>query len=71
MTTIILKDNSSNAQQFLAFARTLPYIDIIEAAPAPTEHFKKSVADVLKKSEQGADLVECRDAEDMFHQLGI
>jgi hypothetical protein len=71
MTTIILKDNSSSAQQFLAFARTLPYVNIIETSKAPAKKFKKSVADILKKSEQGIDLVACRDAEDMFNQLGI
>jgi hypothetical protein len=71
MTTIILKDNNSSAQQFLAFARTLPYVDVIEAPKKPAKNFKKSVADVLKKSEQGVDLVACRDAEDLFNQLGI
>ena len=71
MTTIILKDNSSNAKQFLAFARTLPYVDIIEKPQNTTKKFKKTVSDTLKKSEQGEDLVVCRNAEDMFTQLGI
>lgn len=71
MATIVLKDNSSDAKQFLAFARTLPYVDIIEKPQHTAKKLKKAVSDALKKSEQGEDLVVCRNAEDMFTQLGI
>jgi cobyric acid synthase len=71
MTTIVLKNNSSNAKQFLAFVRTLPYVDIIENRQDTTKKFKKAVSAALKKSEEGKDLVLCRNAEDMFTRLGV
>jgi hypothetical protein len=71
MTTIVLRDNNSNAKQFLEFIRTLPYVDIIEESPTTGKKFKKAVSDALKKSEQGKDLVVCHDVEDMFTKLRI
>lgn len=71
MTTLIIKNNSSNAHQFLAFARTLPYVDIIEDTGTVKPVLKKSVAVALKESEQGKDLNVCKNADDMFTQLSI
>ncbi|MDR0866275.1 MAG: hypothetical protein LBO74_15280 [Candidatus Symbiothrix sp.] len=71
MPTLVLKDNSLDALQFLQFARTLPYIDIIEDFEKAVPGFKKSVADTLKKTEQGKELVVCKNAEDMFNKLDI
>jgi hypothetical protein len=71
MTTLVIKDDSLHAHQFLAFARTLPYIDIIEDKEIADCHLKKSVAVALKKSEEGKNLTICKSATDMFTQLGI
>jgi hypothetical protein len=71
MTTLVIKDDSLHAHQFLAFARTLPYIDIIENKEITNPCFKKSVTVALKKSEQGKNLTMCKNADDMFSQLGI
>ncbi|MDR0694849.1 MAG: hypothetical protein LBF81_06090 [Prevotellaceae bacterium] len=71
MITLVIKNNSSNAHQFLAFARTLPYVDVIEDIDTAEPQLKKSVAIALKKSEQGKDLNICKSADDMFTQLGI
>jgi hypothetical protein len=71
MTTIVLKETNLHAKQFLEFARTLPYVDIIEESQRTVKQFKKVVSNALKKSEQGKDLVVCRNAEDMFTKLGI
>ncbi|MDR3260974.1 MAG: hypothetical protein LBT78_03980 [Tannerella sp.] len=72
MPTLIVKDKSSEAQQFLAFARTLPYVHIVEDASAKNESaLKASVADTLRKTERGEELVVCENAEDMFNRLGI
>jgi hypothetical protein len=71
MTTIVLKESNSHAKQFLEFVRTLPYVDIIEEPQSTVKQFKSAVSNALKKSEQGKDLVVCRNAEDMFAKLGI
>jgi hypothetical protein len=72
MTTLVLKNNSPEAQQFLRFARTLPYIDIIESDDKDTVNILKvSVAETLNKAEQGEDLIICENAEEMFKKLGI
>jgi len=71
MTTLVIKDNSLRAHQFLEFARTLPYIDIVEDSKIRTQNVKKSVAATLSKSEQGKDLIACENANDMFRKLGI
>ena len=71
MVTLIIKDNSSNAQQFLEFVRTLPYVNVVEDNDKPVKKLKRVVSNVLKKSEQGKDLIICKDADDMFKKLGI
>lgn len=62
MATLVLKNNSLEAQQFLKFARTLPYIDVIEDDKDTVDVLKVSVAETLKKAEQGEDLVICEEA---------
>ncbi|GHT66706.1 hypothetical protein AGMMS50239_28590 [Bacteroidia bacterium] len=71
MSTIIVKDNSLSARQFLAFVRTLPFVDVLEDSQEMTEKFKKTVVHTLKESEEGKNLTTCTDADDMFHKLGI
>jgi hypothetical protein len=72
MTTIALKESDLNANHFLLeFARTLPYVDIIEEPQSTVKQFKSAVSSALKKSEQGKDLLVCRNAEDMFTKLGL
>jgi hypothetical protein len=71
MPTLIVKDSSIHAQQFLAFARTLPYIDFVDDVRKPARTLKKSVMDTLKKTERGKELIVCEDANDMFNKLGI
>ena len=71
MTTLLVRGNSSESQQFLEFAKTLPYIDVVEENGKPVKEVKRVVADALKKSEQGVDLTVCEDADDMFKKLGI
>ncbi|MDR1974100.1 MAG: hypothetical protein LBQ31_05435 [Bacteroidales bacterium] len=73
MTTLVLKNNSLAAVQFLKFARTLPYVDVIETAPNSVGNYelKDVVVDTMRKTELGEDLTICKDAEDMFNKLGI
>ena len=71
MTTLIINENSSSAQQFLKFARTLPYVNVFDSRETPEKKLKPAVANVLKKSEQGKNLIVCKDADDMFKKLGI
>jgi hypothetical protein len=71
MTTLVLKNNSLGAQQFLKFARTLPYIDIIEDDKKTTDVLRMSVVETLKKTEREEDLVVCENIDDLFEKLGI
>jgi len=71
MATLIINENNTSAQQFMKFVRTLPYVDIVEESDIPVKKIKPVVANVLKKSEQGKDLIICKDADDMFKKLGI
>ncbi len=73
MTTLIVKDDSSDARQFLEFVRTLPYVNIVDNDKKENsmEKVKKNVAKTLKKTEQKKDLIPCKDADDMFNKLGI
>jgi len=71
MTTLIIRDHSSNSRQFLEFVRTLPYVDIVEENGKPINKLKQVVSKTLRKSEQGKDLIKCKDAQDMFKKLGI
>ena len=72
MPTLIVRNDGPDARQFLAFAQTLPYVDVIEDI---TKHkkstLKKSVINTLRKTEQGEDLVVCKNVDEMFEQLGI
>ena len=70
ITTILIKnDNTEDSIRFLEFARTLPYIEVIDEQTNP--QFNPSVVETLKKSENNEDLIECKDANDMFNKLGI
>ena len=72
MPTLIIRNNGLDARQFLAFAQTLPYVDVIEDVPSHKKNtLKKSVINTLQKTERGEDLVVCKTADDMFEQLGI
>jgi hypothetical protein len=71
MTTLVLKNNSLDAKQFLRFARTLPYIDIIEDNKKVADIPKISVIETLKKTECGEELVVCENADDLFKKLNI
>ena len=72
MPTLIIRNNGLDARQFLAFAQTLPYVDVIEDVPRHKKNtLKKSVINTLQKAERGEDLVVCKTADDMFEQLGI
>jgi len=72
MPTLIIRNNGLDARQFLAFAQTLPYVDVIEDVPRHKKNtLKKSVINTLQKTERGEDLVVCKTADDMFEQLGI
>ncbi len=71
MTTLVVKGNSLSARQFLEFVRTLPFVEVIEDKKEPRKKMKQAVTNALKKSEQGEDLIECKDADDMFRKLGI
>jgi len=53
------------------FVRTLPYVDVVEENGKPVKKVKPAVSNALKKSEQGKDLIICKDADDMFKKLGI
>jgi hypothetical protein len=68
MTTLIINSREKQARQFLAFAQTLPYVEVIEPK---TDILKKSVAETLRKADHGEDLVVCQNADDMFGKLGI
>ena len=71
MATLIINDNNSSAQQFLRFASTLPYVAIVEGNDISEKKVKRVVSNALKKSEQGKDLIVCKDINDMFRKLGI
>jgi len=71
MTTLIIKRDTTQSRQFLAFARTLSFVDIVEKNDTSAKKFKPAVERSLKKSVRGKDLVECTDAEDMFRQWGL
>lgn len=71
MATLIINENNSNAQQFLKFAGTLPYVEIVEKSEVSVKKIKRAVSNTLKESEQGKDLIICKDADDMFRKLGI
>jgi hypothetical protein len=71
MTTLIVKDDSITSRQFLEYARTLPYIEVVEKIDQSDKTLKPSVAKALRKSANGEGLVECKDADDMFQKLGL
>ena len=71
MTTLIIRNDSTQSRQFLEFACTLPYIDVVEEGIAPERKLKPSVIRSIRRSMHGKDLIECENAEDMFGQLGI
>ena len=72
MPTLIVKNDGLSARQFLAFAQTLPYVDVIEDMPKSKKNaMKKSVINTLQKAEQGESLVACKNVDEMFEQLGI
>jgi len=71
MATLIINENNASAQQFLKFAGTLPYVNIVDKHDIPVKKLKHVVANALKKSEQGKDLIMCNNADDMFEKLGI
>jgi len=72
MPTLLVRNDGLDARQFLAFAQTLPYVDVIEDMPNyKKDTLKKSVINTLKKTEQGKELVVCKNVDEMFEQLGI
>ena len=71
MTTLIVRGRSAQSQQFLAYAKTLPYVDVLEDNNRKVKRFKPEVEDVLLKSEHGEDLIKCENLDEMFIQLGI
>ena len=71
MTTLIVKGRSSQSQQFLAYAKTLPYVDVLEENGQRMKRFKPEVEKALLKSECGEELTRCENIDEMFKQLGI
>ena len=71
MPTLVIKTNSAQSRQFLEYARTLPYVDVVDESYAPQRRFKPEVEETLRKAERGEDLIVCKDAEDMFRQWGL
>jgi hypothetical protein len=71
MATLIINEKSASAQQFLKFAGTLPYVDVLNSNEMPEKKLKPAVSTALKQSEQGKNLIVCKDADDMFEKLGI
>jgi len=67
MATLIINENNSSARH----ADTLPYVDIVEKNDMPVKQVKRAVSNVLKKSEEGKDLIICKNTDDMFEKLGI
>ena len=67
LATLIIKNDSAQSRNFLAHARTLPYVDVVEER----RRFKPEVEEALRKSEQGEDLVACENLDDMFAKLGL
>ena len=68
MTTLIVKGKSAKAMRFLENARTLPFVEVEDKKQ---RRFKPEVEEALRKSERWEDVVICKDAEDMFKQLGL
>ena len=72
MPTLLVRNDDLDARQFLAFAQTLPYVNVIEDIPKHKKAtLKKSVINTLRKTEQGKELVVCENIDEMFVQLGI
>ena len=71
MTTLIIRKDNAQSRHFLAYARTLPYIDVVEEGKVPEKKLKPSVVRSIKRSMRGKDLIACENAEEMFRQLGI
>jgi len=67
MTTLIIKNNNVHARHFIEYARSLPYVEVVEAE---TRRFKPEVEKALRDSKKGVGLVRCEDAQDMFKRLG-
>jgi hypothetical protein len=70
MATLIVKGNNATARRFLEFARTLPYVEIIEGNDKPVKKLKPEVEASIKMSMRGEGLTECSDVDDMFKKLG-
>ena len=68
MTTLVIRKNNIHSRKFLEYARSLPYVDVVEEKQ---RRFKPEVEESLQKSLRGEDLVRCKDAEDMFKQWGL
>ena len=71
MTTLIIRRNNIHSRKFLEYARSLPYIDIVENDKNSIRKFKPEVQKALLASEQGEGLIEYGSVDEMFKQLGI
>ena len=56
MTTLIIRSDSAQSRQFLEYARTLPYIDVVEEEMIPERTLKRLVERSIKKSMRGENL---------------
>jgi len=71
MTTLVVRRNNIHSRKFLEYARSLPYVDVVENDKNSIRKFKPEVQEALKASERGDGLVEYGSVDEMFNQLGI
>jgi PII-like signaling protein len=71
MTTLVIKGNNIHSRKFLEYARSLPYIDVVDNNKNSIRKFKPEVQEALLASERGEGLTEYGSVDEMFKQLGI
>ena len=71
MTTLVIRRDNIHSRKFLEYARSLPYVDVVENKKDSIRKFKPEVQEALLASEQGEGLVEYGSVDEMFKQLGI
>ena len=69
MTTLVIKRNNIHSRKFLEYARSLPYIDVVENDKNSIRKFKPKVQNALLASERGEGLIEYGSVDEMFEHL--
>ena len=71
MTTLMVRDRGSEAKQFLNYARTLPFVDVLdEKSDKPEKKLKPSVEAGIRKSMRGEGLTYHDSVDDMLKSMG-